>query len=264
MLADTAMTKILFPPLRIGLSLLLVVLAWQSIVVLRLVPPKYLPGMDLVWQGALDMARSGELADAAAITFIYALTGLAAASVIGIGLAILTDLSPTFRRGFRQVATFVQPIPPAALVPMAVFMLGLGLKLYLFVIIVAAVWPPYVNTVAALAGVSSEQIRSARMFQSSLLERLWLVKLPAAFPEIFAGIRYAATISLAAAVVANMIAGGDGLGYLLLRKAFSLHIPEVYALMFVCGLMGVALNVLVALVRWPLTDWHTRMMERAR
>ena len=72
----------------------------------------------------------------------------------------------------------------------------------------------------------------------------------------------AATISLIAVVVAEMLAGRDGLGFMLIRKAFATRIPEVYALMFVCAFNGVVLNALINLLRWRITGWHMRMTER--
>jgi ABC-type nitrate/sulfonate/bicarbonate transport system permease component len=165
-------------------------------------------------------------------------------------------------RGIRYVSDVLQPIPPAAFVPMAVFMLGLGAKLYAFVIILVTVWPPYLNGVAALAGVGPVPLNTGRMFGLSNWGLLWQVKLPAALPEIFAGIRYAATISLIAVIVSEMLAGRDGIGFMIFKKAFALRTPEVFGLMFLVAINGVLLNGLVNLLRRKLTGWHIGMMER--
>ena len=156
---------------------------------------------------------------------------------------------PVLSRGFRYVSDVLQPIPPAAFVPMAVFMLGLGAKLYAFVIILVTVWPPYLNGVAALSGVGAVQLNTGRMFGLSNWGLLWRIKLPAALPEIFTGIRYAATISLIAVIVSEMLAGRDGIGFMIFKKAFALRTPEVFGLMFLVGLNGVLLNGLVNLLR---------------
>jgi len=244
---------------RAVVSFLLVLAVWQLVVALAIVPERYFPGIPAIASGFWSMLTSGELASAEWRTLLRALLGLAGASVLGIGLAMLSSVSPTFRRGFAPVAALIQPIPPAALVPMAVFMLGLGPKLYAFIIILVTVWPPYFNGVAALAGVAGEQVRSGQMLGLGNWQILWRIRLPAALPEIFAGIRYAATISLIAVVVAEMLAGHDGLGFLLIRKAFAIRIPEVYALMFVCALNGILINAIVNALRWQFTGWHLRM-----
>lgn len=89
------------------------------------------------------------------------------------------------------------------------------------------------------------------------------IKLPAAMPEIFAGIRYASSISLIAVVVAEMLAGHDGLGFLLIRKAFAIRIPEVYALMFVCAANGLIMNTVVNGLRWKFAGWQLLMTGQA-
>lgn len=247
---------------RIVVSFLLLLAVWQAVASLGLVPEKYLPGVPAIAVGFWTMLTNGELLAGDALTLSRAILGVAAASLLGVALAILSDYYPPFRKAFRPIAALIQPIPPAALVPMAVFALGLGPKLYAFIIILVTVWPPYLNGIAALSSVSDVQLRTGQMLGLSRWQILTQIKLPAAMPEIFAGIRYAATISLIAVVVAEMLAGRDGLGFMLIRKAFAMRIPEVYALMFVCALNGVVMNALVNALRWRVTGWQLRMTGR--
>lgn len=248
---------------RAIISFLIIIVVWQSVASLGLVPEKYFPSILAIASGFRDMMMSGELVSAEWRTLSRALVGVAAASMLGIGLAVLGDLFPPFRRGFAPIAALVQPIPPAALVPMAVFMLGLGPRLYAFIVILVTVWPPYFNGVAALASVSDVQIRTGQMLGLSRWQIVWQIKLPAAMPEIFAGIRYASSISLIAVVVAEMLAGHDGLGFLLIRKAFAIRIPEVYALMFVCAANGLVMNTVINGLRWKFAGWQLRMTGQA-
>ena len=243
-------------------SFLIIVLVWQIVASLQLVPEKYFPGIPAIASSFWTMLLSGELLTGDGLTLMRALIGLAGSVVIGVSLAILSDVSPVFRAGFQPIAALVQPIPPAALVPMAVFMLGLGAKLYAFIIILVTVWPPYLNGVAALAATGDVPMKTGRMLGLSDRDILFRIKLPAAMPEIFSGIRYAATISLIAVVVSEMLAGHDGLGFMLIRKAFATKIPDVYALRVVCALNGALINWLVNRARWQMTGWHIRMTER--
>lgn len=247
--------------LRVPISIALVLGLWQLVYVLKLAPEKYFPSILKIGQAAVQMAADGTVITAEVQTMGRALFGLIAATLLGIVLAILSDLSPILARGLRYMSDILQPIPPAAFVPMAVFSLGLGFKLYAFVIILVTVWPPYLNGVAALSAVGPVQLNTGRMFGCSNWDLLWRIKLPSAMPEIFTGIRYAATISLIAVIVAEMLAGRDGLGFMIFKKAFAMRTPEVFALMFLVGINGVVLNGLVGLLRRGLTGWHIRMME---
>jgi ABC-type nitrate/sulfonate/bicarbonate transport system permease component len=249
--------------LRVAVSTLLVASLWQGVWALEIVPEKYFPSIGRVAVAGWSMLASGELLTGDAATFTRALIGLIGAALLGVLLAVLSDLSPYFRKGFRPISDVAQPIPPAALVPMAVFALGLGWKLYAFIIVLVTVWPTYLNGLAALQSVSEVQLRTGQMLGLGRLEQLWHIKLPAALPEIFAGVRYAATLSLIAVIVSEMLAGRDGVGFMIFKKAFALRTPEVFALMFVIALNGVVLNALVDIMRWLMTGWHLRMMERA-
>lgn len=247
---------------RVPLCLLLVFGIWQAVHAIGVVPDKFFPAATEIFGAFWQMTTDGTVISAWATTFLRALIGLIAAACLGVALAILSDLSPVLSRGIRYVSDILQPIPPAAFVPMAIFMLGLGAKLYAFVIILVTIWPPYLNGVAALQTVSPVQVDTGRMFGLSRSQILWQIRLPAALPEIFTGIRYAATISLIAVIVSEMLAGRDGIGFMIYKKVYALRTSEVFALMFLVAFSGVLLNGLVALLRRALTGWHMRMMER--
>ena len=249
--------------LRLPLSIVAVLVIWQVVFMSGIVPGKYFPSVFAVLDGFWSMLLSGDLLKGEVPTFTRALVGLIGASVIGIALAIISDLNAVIGRGVRYLSDILQPVPPAALVPMAVFMLGLGYKLYAFVIILVTVWPPYQNGLAALASVSAVQLNTGRMLGYGKWDLLWRIKLPAALPEIFTGIRYAATISLIAVIVSEMLAGRDGIGFMIFKKAFASRSAEMFALMFVVGFNGIVLNAIVNLLRRWLTGWHIGMMERA-
>lgn len=248
--------------LSVPFSIVFALLAWQLIYGLGVVPEKYFPSIFTVIESFWQMLQNGELLRGEALTFSRALIGLVGAASLGIVLAILSDLSPVFARGFRYISDAVQPIPPAAVVPMAVFSLGLGMKLYAFIIVLVTVWPTYVNGVAALASVSPVQINTGRSFGCGRFELLTRIKLPAAMPEIFTGIRYAATIALIAVIVSEMLAGKDGLGFMIFKKSFANRTADVFALMFAVAVTGVVLNSAVNLLRNAVVGWHRKMSAR--
>ena len=248
--------------LRVPISIAIMLSVWQLVYASGAVNEKYFPSVLSIISAFWAMASNGDLMKADGLTFGRAMIGLVGAGMLGIGVAILSDIFPVFGKGFRYISDVLQPIPPAAFVPMAVFSLGLGMKLYAFVIILVTVWPPYLNGMAGLNSVGSVQLNTGRMLGCSSWDLLWKIKLPAALPEIFAGIRYAATISLIAVIVSEMLAGRDGVGFMIFKKAFAMRTPEVFALMFVVAINGVLLNGLVNILRRYFTGWHMGMMER--
>jgi ABC-type nitrate/sulfonate/bicarbonate transport system permease component len=200
---------------------------------------------------------------AEALTVLRALAGFALTVPLGIALGILGILVPPFQKMLRPWTELLRPIPPAAIIPISVFAIGFGLKLYLFVIVFAAVWPVYFNTIAAFAGTSSVLLHTGRAFGCGTPALVREIVLPQALPQIFIGIRIAATIALIGSVVTDFFAGQDGLGYLLFERAFALRIPDVFALTLLCGINGMLFNEMVILLRRAVIGWHERMLAEA-
>ncbi|MGZ3410226.1 MAG: ABC transporter permease [Xanthobacteraceae bacterium] len=245
------------------IALLIILALWQTVVWLELAPERYLPAPARVASSIVTMLTSVEDMRAEALTLLRALAGFALTVPLGIALGILGTLVPAFQKMLRPWTELLRPIPPAAIIPISVFAIGFGLKLYLFVIVFAAVWPVYFNTVAAFAGTSDVLLRTGRAFGCDKRALISEVVLPQALPQIFIGIRIAATIAVIGSVVTDFFAGQDGLGYLLFERAFALRIPDVFALTLLCGVNGMLFNELVMVLRRFVIGWHEQMMAEA-
>jgi ABC-type nitrate/sulfonate/bicarbonate transport system permease component len=249
--------------LRRLLALAFVVAVWQTVVLAQLAPQRYLPSPWSTAQAMVHVFTSADDMRAEALTVLRALAGFALTVPLGIALGILGAMFPPFRKMLQPWTELLRPLPPAAIIPICVFAIGFGLKLYLFIIVFAAIWPVYFNTVAAFSGTSDVLLRTGRAFGCSRMELIRSIMLPQALPQIFIGIRIAATVSLIGSVVTDLFAGQDGLGYLLFERAFALRIPDVFALTFLCGLNGMLFNQMVLVLRRLAIGWHEQMMAEA-
>jgi ABC-type nitrate/sulfonate/bicarbonate transport system permease component len=249
--------------LRRVLALTLILAIWQIGVWLHVAPERYLPAPATVARAVVTMFMSPDDMSAAAITMLRALAGFALTVPLGIALGILGALVPAFEKMLRPLTELLRPIPPAAVIPISLFAIGFGLKLYLFVITFAAIWPVYFNTIAAFAGTNDVLLRTGRSFGCRGVSLIGAIVLPQALPQIFIGIRIAATISLIGSIVTDMFAGQDGLGYLLFERAFALRIPDVFALTILCGLSGMIFNEMVLILRRVIIGWHEQMVAEA-
>ena len=115
---------------------------------------------------------------------------------------------------------------PQAIVPISIFIFGLGPQLYLFIIAFSALWPIYINAANALSAPEPVQVASAASMGYNDREILLRVRLPAAMPEIFTGIRLGAGIALGA-VASEMLAAGSGTSSSRhIRATWTLPIPQ--------------------------------------
>ena len=167
------------------------------------------------------------------------------------------------RRAFEPIAEFLRPLPPAAITPLAIFFfLGLGWKLYAFILVFACFWPVYLNAAQAIAATPSVQIETARTFGYGRWATLLKVRL-AALPTIFTGLRLAASIALIATIAAEMIAGRDGLGFYLMDAGMTLRVPETFAGLVAAMMAGLLMSGLVLLLRNSALRWHNQMITQA-
>lgn len=245
----------------VGLAGLLLV--WQAVVLSDYIPAEYLPGVPAIGRALLEQLASSEFWANEALTVSRAAGGLAFAVLTGVGVALLAARHRVVERALSPLVQIMLSLPPAALVPLSIFALGLGAKLFAFIIWFACVWTIYAAAINALKASEPVQLNAARSFGYRGWEIILRVALPAAWPEIFTGIRIAAAGSLMAAVAAEMLAGKDGLGFMLYDTGFSLRTPEMFALLAVAGVNGMLLNELIMYLRRRSAGWHDMLARMA-
>lgn len=240
----------------IWISVLGAAVAWEVVALLEFVPQEYFPTLHQTLAAFGKTIRSGELLFAWLNTCGRAAWGLLLSTLLGLGVALLTARYQLLRRAFDPLAEFLRPLPPAAIVPMSIFFLGLGWKLYGFILIFACFWPIYLAASTALGSVSRVQLASGRSLGCGPWSLLLQIQLPAALPDIFIAIRLAAGIALIATVVTEMLAGRDGIGHFLVDASFSLRTPEMFACLLAAMLSGILFNQLAVSMRRIFCGWH--------
>jgi ABC-type nitrate/sulfonate/bicarbonate transport system permease component len=189
-------------------------------------------------------------------TVVRTLLGLAIAAGVGFALAILAGRYARVRRMLAPTSDFLRAIPPPALIPLCIFVVGISPSLYVIIIAFGCIWPLYINASNALAAPEPVQMYTARSFGLSDWEAMWLIRIPAALPETMTGVRLSASIALLSAVAMEMLLGSGGLGALIFNAGFSLLWGDMYALMIVIGILGLLLDMGVRLLRWMVAGWQ--------
>lgn len=182
--------------------------------------------------------------------------GLGLAIVAGIGLGVLLGRSRRARIAVTPLIDFLRAVPPPAVLPVAIIVLGVGNSMKVFVIALGCVWPILLNTIDGVAGVDPVLGDTARAFRVSRRDRLAHVVLPAAAPQIFAGIRLAVSIALIVMVVSEMVAGTNGIGHFILESQRTFDIPQMWSGILLLGILGYGLNALTVLVERRVLRWH--------
>ncbi len=189
--------------------------------------------------------------------------GYVIAVVAAVAIGIPLGLSPTVRRGASPIVEFLRAIPPPALIPFAIVVIGVGNNMKVFIIAFVCVWPVLLNTIDGITGIDPTTNDTARMYGVRGVDRLRKVVLPAASPQIFAGMRTSLSLALILMVISEMVASTNGIGFFVLQAQRSFAIPEMWSGILLLGLLGYLFNAVFVLIERRVLAWHrgARMSE---
>ncbi len=158
----------------------------------------------------------------------------------------------------RPHATAVRPIPMPAIVPPLILLLGIDHAMKVFAVAFACFFPVLVNTVGGVRAVDPTALDVARTFQVGRLRALRTVVLPASLPFILAGMRTSLALALIVSVVAEMIAGSEGIGYYIMTMQYAMRPGDMYAAIFLLAALGYSLNLILLGIEHRLLHWWRR------
>jgi NitT/TauT family transport system permease protein len=254
--------RIALPVFVLGLA----VAAWHAVVKVFAIPPYVLPGPGLVWT---TLVADGDLLwRSLLVTLMITFEGFVLAAVGGIALAIAFNQWRVVEYSFYPYAVILQVTPVVAVAPLLLIYLPQPLAVLACAWIVAF-FPVLANTTLGLSSVDHNLLALFELYKASRWQVLWRLKLPAALPQMLAGLRIAGGLSLIGAVVAEIAAGsagaGSGLAYRIAESGYRLNIPRMFAALLLLSLAGVAIFfVLSAFSHLMLRRWHESAVKRER
>ena len=254
--------RILAPAGVLALGIVL----WDLIVRINGIPPYILPSPGLVLTTLF--ADWPILWSSLLATLATTLEGLALAVAGGIGLAVLFNQSRLIEHSLYPYAVILQVTPVVAIAPLLLIYLPQQAAVLACAWIVAF-FPVLANTTLGLNSVDHNLIALFELYKASRWQMLWNLKLPAALPQMLAGLRIAGGLSLIGAVVAEIAAGsagaGSGLAYRIAESGYRLNIPRMFAALLILSLAGIAIFfALSALSHLALRRWHESAVTRER
>jgi len=182
--------------------------------------------------------------------------GFGIAVVVAIATGLLLGMSPRARRSAAPIVEFLRAIPPPALLPFAILVIGVGNSMKVFIIAFVCIWPILLNTVDGVTGVDPTLRETTRVYGITGPDRLWRVMLPAASPQIFAGMRTSLSLALILMVISEMVASTNGIGYFVLQSQRTFAIPEMWSGILLLGILGYTLNGAFMLIERRVLRWH--------
>jgi len=215
------------------------------------------PVTEIVRSGFGSMA-SGELPQAFGSSLSRMLAGYGLGTALAIAIGLLMAGSRWVRAALEPLFELLRPIPIPAIVPPLILILGIDDAMKIFVVAFSVFFPVLINTITGVRSVDPVSRDVARTFQMGRMATAFKVVLPASLPFILAGMRVSLALALIVTVVAEMIAGSEGIGYYLVTMQYAMRAGDMYASIFLLAATGYGLNRGILAVEHRLLHWFHR------
>ena len=246
-----------------GISLLIpiifgvtIIAMWEVLVTMLSVSPVILPPPSMIaarFVSSLPMLW----ADFEQTILKGALTGYIVGMIAAFAVALLADRSDFLTKGILPVGAFMAALPIVGTAPIFVKWLGSDWESKAAVVAVMVFFPILVNTVAGLKDTSAMQRDLMRTYGAGYWPTLFKLRLPAALPFIFNGLKIATTLALIGAIVAEFFGSPTvGMGFRISTSVGQLALDMVWAEIVVAALAGSAFYGAVAWIEGRVTFWH--------
>lgn len=227
-----------------------ILLFWEAAVRIAEVPLYILPApskifLAIVSERSLLMAHS-------LVTLEETLIGLVLATFLGIVLAVIMDKFTLFRLATYPILVVSQTVPVIVLAPIFIIYLGFGLAPKILIVVLMCFFPIVISFADGMRQVDENQVNLARLFGANTRKVYIMVKIPAAAPSLFSGLKVAATYSITGAVVGEWLASTSGLGYYMLRVKNGFMLDKVFACVVVIVLLSLLMNGLIKAIQYFL------------
>ncbi len=240
-------------PVLFGVTLLVL---WQMAVRLYGINQVILPAPTDIW-AALISSTPILWADFVQTVVKGALSGYVIGAALAIGTAIAVDRSSFLQRGLLPVGNFIAALPIVGTAPILVMWFGFGWQSKAAVVVIMVFFPMLVNTVAGLKATDAMQRDLMHTYAASYWQSLIKLRLPAALPFIFNGLKVCTTLALIGAIVAEFFGSPIvGMGFRIKTSFGRLELDMVWASIAVAAIAGSGFYGLVALTERQLTFWH--------
>ena len=240
--------------------LILMLVAWEGVPRMKLIPELFLPAMSKTlavlasdWHIYLS-ALWVTLYEVAFAILIACGLGITAGAVVG-GIATLRDvLLPVF--------SSLYAVPIVILYPIFTAWFGIGSQSKIAFAGIYGFFPVMLSTAAGIRTIDPQFLLAARSMGATLSQQITRVIIPASLPTVFAGLRLGGALAIIGVVVAEMLTSSAGIGYLVTLNRTILDSPRVYAAILAILVLSIAYDILARALERRMVAWQSNGRPR--
>ncbi|ABO51707.1 binding-protein-dependent transport systems inner membrane component [Desulforamulus reducens MI-1] len=242
-----------------GLTLFMLLVLWELGVKVSKVEAWILPGPSQI---VTSLWQVRELLWQHGVQTIYeTFLGFSLAIIVGIALATVIDWSETLRKAIYPLLIISQTIPIIAVAPLLIIWFGYGLLPKILVVALVCFFPITINLADGYRLVDREMIRLMSAMGAGPGRIFTMVKLPAALPFFFSGLRIAGTYSVMGAVIGEWLGASKGLGIFMTRSSQSYLTDRVFAAIILITCLSLLIFLIIEGAARLIMPWYYRQRE---
>ena len=245
-----------------ALAMLAALALWWGVTGAGLVSDLFLPGPHDLWSGFNELVEDGykgrPLLEHIGASLMRVGLGFATGALVGTVLGLAMGYMPRVNAAFAPFIEFLRPLPQLAYLVLLIVWLGIGETSKVTMLFLAALPVSAIAARDGVANVPAERLQVAAALGASRWQVFRHVVMPSALPEILVGARLAAGIVYGTLIAAEIIAGSNGIGWMILDAGRFLRSDYVFAGIAIIGITGVLIDRLIVLVERRAVHWAGR------
>lgn len=230
------------------ISIAILIGIWELLFLANDFSETLFPSPVQAWQALLEMCVDGTLATNIGTSMYRFLAGYVSSVVAAVFLGLVLGRVPGIFQYVNPAVQLLRPISPTAWMPFIVLLFGIGDVPAIVIIFIAAFFPVFLSTVAAVGNIDPIYLKVSNNFGIRQPELMWKVIFPAAFPQIANGIHLALGTAWIFLVAGEMVGAQSGLGYQIIDARNNIRADILLATILVIGLIGLLLDTALKLL----------------
>jgi NitT/TauT family transport system permease protein len=240
----------------IPLTLVLLIGGWEWYVTAHKVSSLILPPPSDIVTALYSGIANGVYVNALYATLQAIVLGFLLSASVAFILGTLISQIRLLEATIYPYVVALQTLPKIAIAPLILVWVGLGIESKIIIAALVSFFPMLVNTIVGLKSAPADKLELMHALAASPTKTFFLVKLPEALPFIFAGLQIGIVLAVLGAIVGEFVGSKAGLGYLIIQMNYTMDVAGMFAVLVILGVMGVALNVFITVLRKRIIFWQ--------
>lgn len=231
----------------------ILLLIWEVVAKLEVVPTYILPAPTRIIVTLITNLPM--LKEHIIVTLMEALVGFTISIIFAIAISIVMDSIPIVKKALYPLIITSQTIPIITIAPLFAIWFGFGYLPKVVIVALVCFFPITISLLEGLASVEEDLLNLIKSMGASKVQLYKIVKLPAAMPSFFSGLKISGTYSITGATIGEWVGGKKGLGVYMLRVKNSFATDKVFATIIIITLLSIAALKIISFTEKRCMPW---------